>query len=259
MNRVKWITDKVITLDKYEIPVADNLTDQVNQQVGIYKDTKLIKIVKMFAWPLVNLKEFFLSDGFIEVEAGKWIKQYVTKDTVFLEVGCGSMNLKRFLPATICYNAFDVLFSEFHLLRVLKKDKNINLCIASATEIPIESNTVSLIVSTECFEHIPEIEKAISEIQRIAVPNAKLICSIPNNYCYKYKKKGPHPGHINNWAYDEFIKFMGDHGFQLLNGYMKGFWISLPLWLTKVSCQLPLTSKKEFYNTNFFFVFDVIK
>lgn len=87
------------------------------------------------------------------------------------------------------YNAFDLSLSEFHLRRVLRKSDNVNVALASATNIPLESDLVSLIVSTECFEHIPEIDNAMDEIHRVAMPEAILICSIPNNYCYKYQKK----------------------------------------------------------------------
>jgi ubiquinone/menaquinone biosynthesis C-methylase UbiE len=135
----------------------------------------------------------------------------------------------------------------------------VNVVIASASEIPVPSETASMIVSTETFEHIPEIGKTLQEIHRIAVPGAILICSIPNNYCNKYIKKGPHPGHINNWTYDGFVSLMQSYHFELVKGYMKGKWIPLPLWLTKTSYQFPLSSESEYYNTNFFYVFRVNK
>jgi len=36
---------------------------------------------------------------------------------------------------------------------------------------------------------------------------------------------------------------------------MKGFWIPITISPGKASYQLPISSKNEFYNTNFFFVF----
>ena len=169
------------------------------------------------------------------------------------------MSLRRYLPRNIYYNAHDLLFSEFQLKRVLKAGNRINIAIASATKIPLGSNFASLIVSTECFEHIENVDLAMDEIHRVSVGGAKLICSIPNNYCYKYHKKGPHTEHINNWSYNGFIEFMASHNYKFLNGYMKGFWIPLPLWLTKKSFQLPISSTDEYYNTNFFYIFEVIK
>ena len=105
----------------------------------------------------------------------------------------------------------------------------------------------------------PEIDTAVNEIRRTAMPGAVFICSIPNNYCYKYDKKGPHTGHINNWTYDGFIEYMKKNGFELIDGFMKGKWIPFPLWMTKTSYQLPISSKSEYHNTNFFYVFKVVK
>lgn len=249
---------KKISIGKYKIPCSEDLLDQNNQVRGIRKDLSKL-ILKTIFWQAFKLKNYLFVEGFIERGIVGWIKEFMTDNSVFLEVGCGDMSLSRFLPKNIWYNAFDLSLSEFHLRRVLSKESNINVALASATKIPLESSQVSLIVSKEVFEHIPEIDRAIDEIYRVAMPGAKLICSIPNNYCYKYNKKGSHPGHVNNWTYNGFKEFMMSYNFKFLKGYMKGLWIPLPLWLTKTSYQLPISSSEEFYNTNFFYLFEVLK
>lgn len=85
----------------------------------------------------------------------------------------------------------------------------------------------------ETFGNIPQINKAIKEIYRIAIPWAKLICCIPNGYCYKYFKKGPNPYQFNKWTYDGFIEYMKSYHFEFVEGFMKGRWIPFPLWATK--------------------------
>ena len=259
MDKVKWLTNKYRYVENYKIPCAEKLQRQDNQVAGIRCDNKVKRFIKMIIWPFFELKNFLFCDGFIEHCIGRWIRELSKDNKIYLEIGCGDMSLIRYLPDNICYNAFDLSLSEFHLRRVLSKKRNVNIALASATDIPLEPNSASLLVSTECFEHIPNIENAIKEIHRIAKPHAMLVCSIPNNYCYKYQKKGPHPEHINNWTYEGFIKFMISHKFKLLKSCMKGFWIPLPLWLTMTSYQLPISLKKEFYNTNFFYMFEVIK
>ena len=259
MNKLNWTTTKKVSVGKYSIPCSEDLQDQINHVAGIRMGFKSKLILKTILWPAFKLKTDLFVDGFIERGIGRYIKELLTDDTVFLEVGCGDMSLRRFLPKNICYNAFDLSLSEFHLRRVLGKGNNINVALASATNIPLESNTVSLVVSTECFEHIPEIDRVMEEIHRVAMPGAKLICTIPNNYCYKYQKKGPHAEHVNNWTYDSFEEFMLSHNFKYLKGYMKGLWIPTPLWLARTSYQLPISSSNEFYNTNFFYMFTIIK
>lgn len=259
MSRVLWTTSKIIRVGEFHIPCVDVLEDQPNHTTGIQKEDKLKVIVKNILSPLIYLRKSLLIDGFIKREVGSWMRKIVNEKTVFLEVGCGAMNLKRYLPEQICYNAFDISFSEFQLKKMLKKNSNINVALASATDIPLPADEVSLIVSTECFEHIPDIDKAIKELYRVAQRDAILLCSIPNNYCYKYVKKGPHPEHLHSWTYDGFVKYMGSFNFKLLEGFMKGFWIPLPLYLTKTSYHLPLALQNEFYNTHFFYMFEVIK
>ncbi len=194
-------------------------------------------------------------DGFIKREVGKLIKKFLRHNTEFLDIGCGDMSLVRFLPSNLWYNAIDISLSEFHLKRVLNKREKINVALASAASIPLDSASISLAVSTEVLEHIPDIDKALSEIYRILKPGGILIISIPNNYCYKYQKKGPHPEHVNNWTFKEFKEYIINQGFIYLEGYLKGFWIPLKIVPGTASYQLPISSKNEFYNTNFFFVF----
>ncbi len=259
MTRLNWITSDVREYANgggYQVPCFIDIHDQPNEAVGIRRDTAARLAIRTILAPVFRLRAYLFVDGFIERDIGRWIKEVVTDTTVFLEVGCGDGGLRRFLPKRVCYNAFDILLSEFHL----KKMKgNINVALASATDIPLESNTVALIVSTECFEHIVDIDRAVNEIHRVAIPGAKLLCSIPNNYCFKYKRKGPHSEHVNNWTYDGFRLFMETHGFRFVRGHMKGFWLPFPLWMTKTSYQLPLSRDSEFLNTNFFFVFEVMK
>jgi len=191
----------------------------------------------------------------IEKEAGKLMKKYLRKNNIFLEVGCGDMSLRKYLPNSHTYNAMDISLADFHLQRVLPEGKRINVVIASVTKIPLPSNSVSMIAATEVLEHIINVNKAMSEIERVLKPRGVLIVSIPNNYCYKYQIKGAHTEHVQNWDFKGFIKYAEKYKFQVVESFMKGYWVPLPLWLTRTSYQLPFTSKEEFYNTNFFYVF----
>jgi ubiquinone/menaquinone biosynthesis C-methylase UbiE len=236
-----------------------NIADGFNQGSGIKSDSTSILKVKRMLWPLFKFRNDLMIDGFIEWEIGKLIKKVLKTDTVFLEIGCGDMSLRKYIPEHIFYNALDLELSEFHIIKAMKTRSKINIILASAAEIPAVDNSASLLVSTETLEHIPEIDKAVSEIRRVAMPGAIFICSIPNNFCYKYHKKGPHTGHINNWTYDGFIEYMNSYDFEYVEGHMKGKWIPFPLWMTNTSYQLPVSSNSEYHNTNFFYMFKVNK
>jgi len=259
MNRIEWKISTFQKVGKYKIPCVADLEKGFNQGSGIKRNTKIRLLLKQAAWPLWKLRTDLLVDGFVEKEIGRMIRRYCNSETVFLEIGCGDMSLRRYIPRDSWYNAIDLELSDFHLIRVLKKGQRVNVALASATNIPVETGKVSLIVSTETFEHIPEIDRAINEIFRVSTPGALLICSIPNNYSYKYTRLGPHEGHVNNWTYDGFIDFMKSHNFDFVEGFKKGRWIPFPLWITETTYQLPLSSRSEFLNTNFFYLFRVRK
>jgi len=259
MNRLNWQTRQTLSVGPYEIPCAVNLYDQANHSAGIRWDSNSRRILKTIFWPLASFRDGLCGTGFIERTIGRWLKQIITDKTVFLDIGCGNMRLRKYLPAHICYNALDLSFSQFHLLRCLRHGSKINVALASATDIPLRSHSVNLIASTETFEHIPDIDRALDEIHRVAQPRAVLLCSIPNNFCHKYKIKGPHPEHVNSWSYDQFIAYMESRRFKFRRGLCRGYWVPLPAWLTSLNFQLPISPKKEFYCTNFFYQFEVEK
>lgn len=253
MNRLEWRVIRRICFCERAIPAGDEVG-----QHPIRHDNWLKLLMKRVAWYPFYLRNELLTDGFIIRHVGRWVRHMTNPDTIFLDIGCGDMMLNKYLPRSIVYNAFDVSFSEFHLRRMLNKG-NVNLAFASATCIPLNCCSVNLIAATEVLEHIDDVDSAIKEIYRVAKRGAILLISIPNNHCHKYQKKGPHPDHCNSWRYDEFVDFICSFGFRLVEGSMKGFWMPLPLKITKTSYQLPITSNKEFYNTNFFFVFECTK
>jgi SAM-dependent methyltransferase len=258
MSRIQWKNTISKSVGTWDIQCAPTLESGYNQGSGIKKTNKVKFLLKKFLWPIKRLHDDFFVDGFISRNVGRLIAKYIDKNYTTLEVGCGDMSLRKYLPHHTWYNAFDLCLSDFHLYRNLKYDF-VNVALASVKDIPVDDNVVDLVFSTEVFEHIPDFEIALSEIYRVLVDGGIMICSIPNNYCNKYVKKGPHPGHINNWTFQEFIFLLESKGFKQLEGHMKGRWLPLPLWLTKISYQFPFTSRLEYLNTNFFFVFKALK
>jgi len=195
-------------------------------------------------------------DGYIERNIGKWVNRYSKENDVILDVGCGDMRLYKYVPRNRFYYAFDISMNELSLKEKLnKKNKNLYFAFASATDIPLNADTVDIVTCTEVLEHIPEYKEAIREVFRVVKPNGLFLISIPNNFCYKYKIKGNHADHHNAWSYEEFCNIMKPYNFDLIEGFMIGKWIKSPRWLTKTSYQLPISSESEFYNSNFLYAF----
>tara|TARA_B100000579_G_C22782672_1_gene830170 strand:+ start:171 stop:944 length:774 start_codon:yes stop_codon:yes gene_type:complete len=250
--KVHWKTNEfIVTLGK-KLPIASNLPKGFNQATSIRENKPLIRQIKSFLWPLVKIKTNILTDGFLEDQIGKLILKYFnSRKHTFLEVGCGDMSIRDKLPKNIFYNAFDLSLSDFFLKRTID-DEYSNIAICSATEIPLEDNSVDFIVSMEVFEHIPEINKAISEISRIQRKDGYLCCTIPNNLCFKYDKAGKNIQHINEWGYEQFVNYMKTYNYELIEGKQMGRWL---FHLGRNPIQLPFVSKDEYYNTNFIYCF----
>ena len=254
---VEFKLKDALKADDFSIPYDPKLINLNNKNIDsiIKIDLKFNLIIKTIGYPVIFSRNYLLVDGFIKRETGKLMRKFLRENTIFFDIGCGDMSLSSYLPKDYMYNAMDVSLSLFHLRKIGNRRKKINVALASATDIPLDSNTINLAVCTEVLEHIVDIDKALLEIHRILTPGGTILVSIPNNHCYKYQKKGPHPDHVNNWTFMEFKDYMEKNKFLFLDGYMKGYWIPLTFLPGKASYQLPLSLKNEFYNTNFFYVF----
>ncbi|WP_432288741.1 methyltransferase domain-containing protein (plasmid) [Aminobacter sp. BA135] len=75
----------------------------------------------------------------------------------------------------------------------------------SATEIPLEDNSIDIVVSFETIEHLDDHDKMISELLRVLRPNGTLIISSPNKAVYSDKTHYKNQFHKKELYTDEFI------------------------------------------------------
>jgi len=253
-----WETEGSFVFEGRKIPLGEDVTgDPVRRFSPNVK--KLLPYVK----PIIGLRSAVLGSGFLYRTIGKWASEKADEKTVFLDVGCGDLELRKHLPKNTVYNGFDVSFSEYTLDLALRL-KSVNIAIASVTNIPLKSNEASVITATEVLENIPgdpeEVNKALNEIYRVAKPNALFLVSIPNNYGYKYHIKGQHEDHHNNWTFQGFTDFIDQKKFKLTKSKKIGWWIPFPKYVEQGnSYQLPFESEYEYYCTNFLYMFRTLK
>ena len=258
MTKIQWKTVDAIHVGPHKIPLGPDVSDGYNQGSGCRRNSPFKRAVKRLLYPVAKLREDWFVDGFIEEEVGKLIRKYVRQDSVVLEIGCGDVSLRRFIPTNVIYNGIDLELTDFHVLNAMRH-KNVNLACASATNLPVADNSVTLMISTEALEHIPAIDKAVEEMHRVCAPGAILVGSIPNNLCYKYDRKGKNTQHINEWSLEGFVTFMAGHGFEVISTKMLGKWLDLPRWLSTKTYQTAASSPDEYHNTNFIFAFRAAK
>lgn len=99
-----------------------------------------------------------------------------------------------------------------------KKD-NLKYLTGSTSNIPIESNSVDVVISYETLEHHDEHEQMMLEITRVLKPNGILIISTPDKYYYSDIRNFKNKFHVKELYKSEFLDLVSLHfkNIQLLN------------------------------------------
>ena len=112
------------------------------------------------------------------------IKQYIEKESTFLDVGCGAgYSMKRAISDLQCnvygvdpspgshgvgrYNKFD-----FHELPILK---------GTAENLPFESSNFDVVYCSHVLEHVNLEDRALEEMNRVMKKNGVLIIGMPTS------------------------------------------------------------------------------
>jgi ubiquinone/menaquinone biosynthesis C-methylase UbiE len=110
-----------------------------------------------------------------------------------LEVGCGTGLILEKLAA-IAKRAEGVDLSPGML--ALAKERDLVVREGSATELPFADESFDVAVSFKVLAHVPEIEKALSEMARVCRPGGHVIAELYNPWSLRYLAKriaGPQP------------------------------------------------------------------
>lgn len=106
------------------------------------------------------------------------IKKYLNKhkipdDAVVIEIGCGLGHLNSSHPN---WKGFEYSNTALTLAKDIYGN-NLNIFEGDARALPVESSTVDFVFSFAALEHIPEVENAFKEIERILKPNGIAVLS----------------------------------------------------------------------------------
>lgn len=260
MARLRWKTTKTFRWKDFELPCAEALMPVTDGAAGLSQVSGIRPTgfgwKKRLGWPVHELLRHTTGSGYIERGVGRFIRRYATPDTAFLEYGCGPMNMRRYLPKGAWYNAIDIAFSEFQLRRVLRPGRRVNLAIGSATDIPLDDDSVSMLVSVEVLYCIPDVDRVFAESRRVLRDGGVMICSVGNAFYTKYQRVGPHPDCRNKWTYQGFIDHVARFGFELLDADRRGVWIESKRFS---ETWLPIDPKDESKTATFTYAFRLKK
>lgn len=103
------------------------------------------------------------------------IEKYYSTGRILI-IGCGSKRDSEIFDLIEKTYAFDLSFNAIKRI----KTQNKKLFVADATNLPFSKNQFDIIVMSEVIEHIPHVDKAVSEIFQTTNEKGKLILSTPN-------------------------------------------------------------------------------
>lgn len=84
------------------------------------------------------------------------------------------------------------------------KKSNLTFLHGSATEIPMESNSIDVIVSFETIEHLEDHTRMMEECKRVLKTDGILLISTPDKNNYSIKRNRRNPFHLKELYYSEF-------------------------------------------------------
>jgi len=138
-----------------------------------------------------------------------------------LDAGCGEGHLLAYLyKKGITGRIVAVDFDERKLRYARKYYPYCEYKNGNIQSLPFADNTFDYVLTTEVFEHLPEPEKALSEVRRVAKPGAQLVISVPFEPFFHWgnlvrglywERGGRTPDHLNFWHPNEFRKFLSTH------------------------------------------------
>ncbi|MFN0188033.1 MAG: class I SAM-dependent methyltransferase [Bacteroidia bacterium] len=127
------------------------------------------------------------------------------KNKAVLDIACGEGYGSLFL-ASLASSVVGVDIDPISVDFAKKKYKknNLEFKVGSCSAIPIESNSIDVVVSFETIEHHNEHEQMMTEIKRVLKPDGLLIISSPDKTYYSDKRNFNNAFHVKELTEDQF-------------------------------------------------------
>lgn len=163
------------------------------------------------------IREVFAKDGFKNVQENireddlrlDKIRSYFqeVRGKKILDVGCGKGRYSHwFVKYGADAYAIDMVLD---FLKIACRNVNSSrFCLASATDLPFADNSFDYVCCIETLQHIPDTQRAISQMSRVLKPGGKIIIIDNNNFTLVYLKRYKIilPAVVYSWYFSKGIK-----------------------------------------------------
>lgn len=134
------------------------------------------------------------------------VRDYADKE--ILDLGCGNCALLTKLAS----KGIKIKGIDASAFRVLKhqKDKK-DMYFALAEYLPLDNESVDVIISQEVLEHVFDIEQVLAEMQRVLRKNGKIFIQVP------YKNLVESTNHLRLFSKESLHNLITKNGFEVLS------------------------------------------
>ncbi|MGV3697944.1 class I SAM-dependent methyltransferase [Flavobacterium sp.] len=163
-------------------------------------------------WTGERLETFVYSRDTIEhLHRYSIVSEYI-ENKVVLDIACGEGYGSNIMSekAQLVYGV-DIDQTTIELASRKYVKPNLKFSHGDATNIPMEDDSVDVVVSFETIEHHDQHEKMMSEIKRVLKPNGLMIISTPDKLYYSDIPKFNNKFHVKELYKKEF--------YSLIEGY----------------------------------------
>jgi ubiquinone/menaquinone biosynthesis C-methylase UbiE len=164
-----------------------------------------MEIMKKKKWSGERLETFILTRDAVDHLHRYAIAKTYVKNKIVLDIACGEgygSNLLREEASSV----FGVDIDNETIEKAKLKYKKDNLLFQQGTTsaIPLEDNSVDVVVSFETIEHHDEHDEMMAEIKRVLKPEGITIISTPDKYYYSDDGNFKNEFHIKELYKDDF-------------------------------------------------------
>ena len=106
--------------------------------------------------------------------------EQMPRDTRILELGSGGGFLGAELHRSGFTNVTLTDFTATTLASISEHAPNARLVGADGSQLPFRNGSFDIVVSSDVIEHIPEVERHISEVARVLIPGGRYLLKTPN-------------------------------------------------------------------------------
>jgi SAM-dependent methyltransferase len=139
-----------------------------------------------------------------------------------LDVGCGEGVLTAAWAERFCAGpvlGIDLEDPKLEAEWDKRRTPNLDFRPEEATSLPFEDGEFELAAAIEVLEHVPQPERTLAEMARVADP--WLLVSVPREPLWRainmargayWRSLGNTPGHVNHWSKRAFVSLLGRYG-----------------------------------------------